>query len=76
MRYYLGTKAVDAIFTFFLCLALGHCNLPEKSCTLDWPPNFCGCHQRTPLYILALVTHGTYACGSHGTVTNGERVLD
>lgn len=77
LRYSLGAKALNAIFGFFLYLASGHCNLPERSCTLDWTPNFCGCgcHQRTPLYILVLVTHGAYACGSHGTVTNGERVL-
>lgn len=32
-------------------------------------PNVCGCHQEKPIHFLALVVSGTYACGSHRTVT-------
>lgn len=40
-----------------------------------WYPNFCDCFQGTPLYYLALVASGAYGHGSHGTVTNRERLL-
>ena len=45
--------------------------------TLVWCPDFCDCFQETHLLIhcLALAGSGAYTCGSHRTVSSGERVL-
>lgn len=43
---------------------------------LIWCPGFCGCCRETSLYHLTLVVGVVYACGSHRTVTNRERVLE